>query len=345
MSAVSVALAAYNGERFIAEQLQSIADQTLQPSELVIADDGSTDDTLQIIDSFVSRSDVPVKLLRTSERRGVADNFMFAAAHCEADLIAFADQDDVWRPDKLEKCVRPFQDPEVQLAIHAVMIVDDQLRPVGEGQRIRRARVAEPLSVPKWAQYGGMSLVFRRELLRAFDWDSRPRSHREDPLLHDEWIIGVARVMGKIAFVPHTLVYYRQHGANVEGAADVRLRARAAQVATPAATYYGRRAAQSREWATLLDAKAASATDQRLAQRLHAEAHSYLRLAHLLDKRAAVHDPELTAEERLRAMRAAWAAGVYGSRVGGAFGLRGLVRDVALAIAGAVGRDARQPAA
>jgi glycosyltransferase involved in cell wall biosynthesis len=333
VSNTSVALATYNGERFLREQLDSIVGQTMTPREIVVSDNGSTDSTVQILEEFASRSEVPLKLLRNEDLPDVGSNFMAAASQCSGETIAFSDQDDVWRPDKLDRCAREFSDPDVQLTIHGLLIVDEHLRPIGrEAPRIRRAYVAEPLAVPKWAQYGGMSMVFRRELLDAFDWKDRPPSHRLEPLLHDEWVIGIARVLGKVAFVPETLVLYRQHATNVEGAADVRMRARVADLATAGADYYARRSAQADAWARLLASRAASAAPA-LADRLRQEARSYAQLARILESRAEVHDHSLGRRGRLHALGTALRSGAYGPRRAGGFGVRGLARDVAFAIA------------
>ncbi|MGA9069058.1 MAG: glycosyltransferase, partial [Terracidiphilus sp.] len=98
---ISVALCTYNGERYLREQLNSIASQTRVPYEVVICDDNSTDATLDIVESFVQSVSFRVRVEHNSFRLGSTHNFEKAIQSCTGDLIALCDQDDVWRPDKL----------------------------------------------------------------------------------------------------------------------------------------------------------------------------------------------------------------------------------------------------
>src|SRR5687767_8613501 len=105
---VSVALCSYNGAAYIAEQLRSIAEQTLLPEELVICDDGSSDSTVAIIRAFASEAPFKVLLFQNEQKLGVARNFQKALSLCTGDIIAMSDQDDVWMPIKLEKLCGAF---------------------------------------------------------------------------------------------------------------------------------------------------------------------------------------------------------------------------------------------
>src|SRR5882672_1499287 len=98
MKTVSIAMATYNGARFIAEQLQSISNQTAPPSEVVICDDHSTDSTIEIATQFAAKAPFPVRIEKNTERLGYRSNFMKAAHLCKSDFVAFSDQDDVWLP-------------------------------------------------------------------------------------------------------------------------------------------------------------------------------------------------------------------------------------------------------
>lgn len=125
---VSVAVATYNGENFIEEQLVSIGEQGYQPSEIVICDDGSSDDTLFICEKFSRKSSFPCLIFRNEKRLGFADNFLRAASLCSGDLIAFCDQDDVWTKDKLARCVAWFQrSSEIMLVSHNAWVVEENL--------------------------------------------------------------------------------------------------------------------------------------------------------------------------------------------------------------------------
>ena len=101
---VSIAMATYNGSRFIDEQLQSLNRQTVIPAELVITDDCSTDGTMDIVQQFARSARFPVRFERNSERLGYRANFMRAAQLCVSDVISFCDQDDIWDKRK-SSCV------------------------------------------------------------------------------------------------------------------------------------------------------------------------------------------------------------------------------------------------
>ena len=98
---ISVAMATYNGERFLEEQLRSLGEQTTLPDELVVCDDTSTDRTPQILAQFAKRASFPVKLFTNDQRLGWRKNFLKAARLCTSEYIAFCDQDDVWLKEKL----------------------------------------------------------------------------------------------------------------------------------------------------------------------------------------------------------------------------------------------------
>jgi glycosyltransferase involved in cell wall biosynthesis len=322
---VSVALASFDGSRFIREQLESIAAQTLAPFELVVCDDGSTDDTCAVVEAFARDVPFPVQLHRNSERLGVASNFMRAASLCSGDLVAFADQDDVWLPGKLERCAVALETHDARLVVHACEVVDESLQPLGRAvPDIPRERVAEALSTPRWAEAPGMAMVFDGELLAILPWESRPPAHhRHGRLLHDEWVLALARLAGRTAFLPDRLVLYRQHPVNVEGAPTRGLRQTGAEALTGGADYYERRREQAAGWAELLRGGPFAA-----------EGRAWAALATSLALRAQVHDRSLGRIERAARLANAARAGAYRPRCRDGFGFRGLLRDAALVAGG-----------
>jgi glycosyltransferase involved in cell wall biosynthesis len=101
-NSVSVALCTYNGEKYLGEQLASISDQSLLPSELVVCDDGSVDATPEIVASFARSASFPVRFIKNSTNIGSVRNFEQAIRLCRSEFIALCDQDDWWNPRKLE---------------------------------------------------------------------------------------------------------------------------------------------------------------------------------------------------------------------------------------------------
>jgi glycosyltransferase involved in cell wall biosynthesis len=124
-------MATFNGARFLREQLDSLARQTLLPSELVVCDDGSRDESVPILESFSREAPFEVRLLRNELNQGFGETFLRAATAARGDWIAFCDQDDVWLPHKLSRCMEiAVRHPNVVLVCHSAQQVDAELRPL-----------------------------------------------------------------------------------------------------------------------------------------------------------------------------------------------------------------------
>jgi glycosyltransferase involved in cell wall biosynthesis len=321
MKRVSVAMATFNGERFLAEQLESLAQQTLQPFELVVRDDGSSDATLAIVEAFARESPFPVRLER-GDRVGFADAFLAAAASCTGDLVAFCDQDDVWLPHKLERSGAAFDGEVVFAVIHTSTIVDERLVPTGQRYPdVRKDAVAPPLTSDPWLAVRGMSMVVDARVVRLAGPAKRPPSHYlpDASLHHDEWLYAVARSVGAVALIAEPLALYRQHGANVTGA-PAGIAARVREVVSTGWTYYARRREQARALERLFADLAVSSDD--LAGRAAAAERYHRELAGRLDRRLAVYEPGASRARRARRL-------VRLAREGGydGFGAPALVRD------------------
>jgi glycosyltransferase involved in cell wall biosynthesis len=217
--AISVAMATFNGERFIREQLNSIAGQSLLPSELVVTDDSASPNTLDIVKKFESQVPFPIRIHRNESRLGYRANFFKAFSLCTGSLIAPCDQDDVWMPNKLERLSSAFTDDDVLLAIHNVTLVDSDLNPIPGASKKHwyHEGTYGPLTTdPAYMAYG-MSLMVRRDVLKWID-PAGARSFEEHSFGHDLWLWFVATSLGKIVGLSEELALYRQHAANVVGA-------------------------------------------------------------------------------------------------------------------------------
>lgn len=222
MDSVSVAMATYNGERFIQEQLESLVVQQHLPSELVITDDGSTDDTVAIAEQFAKAAPFVVHIHRGEKRLGFRANFMRAASLCTSELIAFCDQDDIWSPRKLATCVEPFRDPAVLLAYHNAHVVTETGLPLGSLDQFASAPMSPPLSsyAVNYTQYAlGFTEVFRRSILAFSDLWETSLDNRDltGPMGHDHWVFFIASVFGSMAYIEEALASYRQHSSNLYG--------------------------------------------------------------------------------------------------------------------------------
>lgn len=211
---ISVVLATFNGERYLPEQLESLAAQRRPPAELLVGDDGSSDATLQILHDFASRAPFPIHIARNHHRLGYADNFLTIAARCEGDIVAFCDQDDMWHPKKLELIEETFlHSPECVLACHYSTVADEAGSPVG--RRFPRQELGPVYRPPTLhqTQFPGFSLAVRRWLLSVADAETRPPdAHAHVGRMgHDAWLWLLAGCVGDVVVLPEELVLYRQH--------------------------------------------------------------------------------------------------------------------------------------
>jgi glycosyltransferase involved in cell wall biosynthesis len=217
---ISIALCTYNGERFLAGQLASIAQQTRPADELIVCDDRSTDRTVSMIREFASSVSYPVKIFENERNLGFVANFQQAIQLCDGDMIALCDQDDIWYPCRLERTEQEFDaHPEVGLVFSDGDIIDDQDRLQGTklwpsfgfvGERKERMFAADYTVLAKNRFVTGATVAFR----------SRLREHClpvGSGWLHDEWIVATAAGVAEVRPIDVPLIRYRQHTAQQVG--------------------------------------------------------------------------------------------------------------------------------
>jgi glycosyltransferase involved in cell wall biosynthesis len=326
---VSVAMATYNGARYLEQQLTSIASQTLRPAELVVHDDGSTDETVDLLTAFAGDCPFPVRVRVREAGGGFADAFLHAATLCTGEFVAFCDQDDIWLPEKLTTVVAALRAPDVVLAVHPCSVVDDELRLVGRTFPRVAPGMSPPLSTDPWLPVPGMAMTFERSVIDGLDWRRRPRSHDLPgrPVRHDEWVYTLARAVGSVAFLPRPLALYRQHAKNVTGAPT---ESRASAALATGWSYYSARRDQANAWSLAFSELADREQDATRRERLRRASASYRSLAGRLESRLQVYEPRQSTWSRLRRIARLAAAGGYRSRRRGGFGVRAVVRDAAM---------------
>ncbi len=216
---VSVALATYNGEQYIEEQLQSILEQSLSPMEIVICDDASNDNTFEVLQSYKAL-DV-IRLHRNDLNLGFIKNFEKAISLCKGDVIVLCDQDDVWFPDRLKRIVQLFsEDPSCGLVVTDAIVVDQSLAPMGFSVY---SRYSKPDFLPdrtlssliKKTQVLGCTVAFRVKFL--------PYVLPISTQLwgHDHWIVFILGVISRLRMIDEPLMYYRRHINNAGNAAPL----------------------------------------------------------------------------------------------------------------------------
>ena len=176
MKQYSVALCTYNGEKYIAEQLNSIIGQTVIPQEIIISDDGSTDSTLQLVDEILRKSCIKYKVVRNYKKRGVSGNFANAIGLCSSEIVFTSDQDDVWIKNKAEEMLKKFDNNNVWLVFSDGELVDSALKPLGCSMWSSVDLTSNMLNKKDWFAYllnrclvTGAAMAFRKELLEQSD--------------------------------------------------------------------------------------------------------------------------------------------------------------------------------
>jgi glycosyltransferase involved in cell wall biosynthesis len=234
---ISVALATFNGETFLARQLASILEQDRVPDEVVIRDDCSSDGTHRIVEAFARDFPGQVDFAVNPVRRGVTGNFEAALSATTGDLVLLSDQDDVWYRHRVAQAEQAFEaDPSLLLLFADARLVDALGQPLGttqmqslgmredEGARIRCGLAFEVFATRNLPL--GATVCIRRAVLD--DVMPIPASW-----LHDEWIALIAAAKGRVAYIDAPVIDYRQHGGNVLGAAPRSIRDKVAAVFAP----------------------------------------------------------------------------------------------------------------
>ena len=210
---ISVALGTYNGEKYLKEQIDSILRQTYTNIELIITDDCSTDGTPAILREFAGKYE-NVHVYFNETNLGLVRNFEKAVKYVQGEYIAFADQDDIWLPEKIQRLVDNIGDNMLIYSDSAYIDAESNLM----GKKISDYRhLITGKNLYTLDQYSGLwvsahSMLFRRELLDlALPFPYSPYFN------HDGWMAYIAMLKGTIACIPEVLVLYRQHGDNTVG--------------------------------------------------------------------------------------------------------------------------------
>lgn len=225
---ISVAMATYNGEKFLKEQLDSIFSQTMPIDELVICDDCSKDKTIEIIQSYQKR--YPIKLFQNEKNLGYKLNFKEAMDYSSGDFIFLCDQDDIWMKDKVEKMISKIQgNSKIQALASSFVYIDSKenelpvklepgksnnnfyFKPVEKGDCVR----VEFEEFYNHNYFQGCSLVITKAL------KNQVITHFSTMVAHDYLINFTAALNDGMYFWNIPLFKYRLHGKNTIGVQDI----------------------------------------------------------------------------------------------------------------------------
>ena len=201
---ISVALATYNGEKYILEQLNSILPQLGLEDEIIVSDDGSGDNTLELIAGFCSAK---IKVFKNPEK-GVINNVENAISHTSGDIIFLCDQDDVWLPDKVSVIKKRFSESKANLVVSDAYIVNESLEVIQDSFfKLMNSGNGFIKNFIK-NTFPGCCMAFKKEIKDII------LPFPENIPMHDSWIGLLAELEGEVLFIPEKLVYYRRHGDN-----------------------------------------------------------------------------------------------------------------------------------
>lgn len=223
---VAILLATYNGGRYLAEQLDSLFGQTVTAWTLYVHDDGSKDETVQILHDYAARHDNLV-ILDYPSQHGAKNNFLSLVRQVEADYYFFCDQDDRWVEDKVERQLRQMQQLEQTYSTDKPLLVfsdtyvaDANLNVIHPS--LWRLSGAHPEFLTTFDEAAatpfvtGCTMLFNRAGRAAIQWPAT------EATMHDAWItLCILKAQGVVFPIPSPLLFYRQHGSNTLGASDL----------------------------------------------------------------------------------------------------------------------------
>jgi glycosyltransferase involved in cell wall biosynthesis len=209
---IGILLCTYNGAQWLIEQLNSINNQTLKPSLLYCIDDGSTDNTLEILHDFKNTSTIKTIIQQNPKNLGPSTNFLNGLKKINTEWVLFADQDDIWEPQKIELFQNEIKDDKLFYTSDCDLIFpQNRIGHKTFWQEINFDKIK--IEKFKYDQLGvlalnplflGMCTMVHRNTALKF---------QEPPfeLLHDEWLSWNFGIDNKIQLIEKSTAKYRQH--------------------------------------------------------------------------------------------------------------------------------------
>lgn len=223
MSMVTIVMSAYNGEKYIREQIDSLLASTYQDFEILITDDMSKDSTVNILKEYEAKHPDKIHVFQNEKNMGYILNFLTGICRTTSEYIMLCDQDDVWKPDKIEKTLNRLKKIEekygktVPNAVFSdAVVVDQNLNTIN--QSFFESGHLKPLNtdlshILMENKLIGCTVMINAALRKILQEHDLPQKAK----LHDWWIALIAATFGNISFINEGLLLYRQHGSNAVG--------------------------------------------------------------------------------------------------------------------------------
>ena len=218
MEKINILMATYNGRRYLRDQIDSILNQTYSDFRLLISDDASTDSTVKILEEY-EKKDSRVEIYCHEKNLGVVSNFEFLINKVRSEYFMFADQDDIWEPDKIEKSLKKLKETGSDLVFTDLEVVDSKLN------QIEPSFWKQKGFYDKIIKFNGFNALYLNNyingctMLCKSSWINEflPLPKNSKYVIHDYWIALIVSQTGRIDFIPETTIKYRQHGNNQVG--------------------------------------------------------------------------------------------------------------------------------
>lgn len=217
MEKINILMATYNGRLYLRKQLDSILNQTFKDFRLLISDDASTDSTLKILKEYEEK-DKRVEIYGHQENIGITANFEFLIGKVRSEYFMFADQDDVWEPDKIEKTFNKMQETDSDMVYTNLEVTNSRLKTLapsywtlkGFDNKIKKYNNFESLYLNNYVT--GCTMLVKSKWINEFL--PLPQSKY---ILYDYWISLIISQSGKMAYIAEPTIKYRQHKKNQVG--------------------------------------------------------------------------------------------------------------------------------
>lgn len=222
---VSVALCTYNGANFVEKQIWSILNQTMSVNEIVVCDDGSDDNTMQILEELLKETTIAFRVFRNERRLGPSRNFKRALELCQGDIVFLSDQDDIWKENKVQVVVDWFKENPTKTVVFSDADLIDE-----KGSLITKQSLWDCIGFSSEAQesfnagFGvelfccenratGAAMAVRRD----YAVNSRFVDVCNEIILHDGALAMLTLGDDSLGFIPERLTQYRCHGNQTVG--------------------------------------------------------------------------------------------------------------------------------
>jgi len=205
---ISVCMPTYNGEKFIKDQIDSILMQLSDIDELIVSDDSSSDNTINIIKSY---NDIRIRILENNTFRSPIYNLENALKQAKGDFVFLSDQDDIWHPQKVKNMIVALQDYD--LVVCNSKLIDEKDNVLKDNYFQHYFKQEKPplnfLKNLKKNPFLGCAMAFRKSLLK------KALPFPKKIAMHDIWIGLLGELTGKVIFLDKPLQYWRRHAGNV----------------------------------------------------------------------------------------------------------------------------------